>query len=67
MKRLLAWFLGFVTAGSLLGGCVAVVDPFPGVYGRGPGIVVTPPVVVGPRPWGWYGHRGYGWERRSHR
>ena len=40
MKRLLGWFLGFVTAGSLLGGCVAVVDPFPGVY--------APPYLIAP-------------------
>ena len=68
MKRLLGSFLGFVVAGSLLGGCIAVVDPFPGVYAPGPRIVVAPPpVVVAPRPGGWYGHRGYGWQRRGHR
>ena len=70
MKRSLGWILGSVVTGSLLGGCVAVVDPYPSVYVPGPRIVVAPPpVVVAPRPWGWhgYGHRGYGWERRSHR
>jgi hypothetical protein len=68
MKRLLGSFLGFVVAGSLLGGCIAVVDPYPGVYAPGPRIVVAPPpVVVAPNPRGWYGHRGYGWQRRGHR
>ena len=66
MKRLLGSFLGLVVAGSLLGGCIAVVDPFPGVYAPGPRIVVAPPPVV-VAPHGWYGHRGYGWQRRGHR
>jgi hypothetical protein len=67
MKRLFGWVLGFVVAGSLLGGCVAVVDPFPGPYFSGPRVIVGPPVVVSPRPRGWYGHQGYGWQRRSYR
>ena len=76
MKRLLGSFLGIVVAGSLLGGCLAVVDPFPGVYAPGPRIVVAPPpVVVAPHPRGWYrhhghggyGHGGYGGPRRGHR
>ena len=69
MKRSLTWFLGFVVAGSLLGGCYAVVDPgYSRVYVPGPPVIVSPPVVVAPhRPRGWYGHRGYGWERRGHR
>ncbi len=68
MKRLLGWLLGFVLAGSLLGGCVAVVDPFPGVYLSGPRVIGgPPPVVVAPRPWGWYGHQVYGWQRRDDR
>jgi hypothetical protein len=70
MKRSLGWFLGSVAAGSLLVGCVAVVDPYPSVYVPVPGpriVVAPPPVVVAPRPWGRYGHRGYGWERRGHR
>ena len=66
MKRSIGWILVFVVAGSVLGGCVAVVDPFPRVYG--PRIIVpVPPVVVAPRPRGWYGHQGYGWHRRGYR
>ena len=69
MKRFLGWSLGFVVVGSLLGGCVAVVDPFPGVYLSGPRVIVGPPrpVVVAPRPRGWYGHQGHGWQRRGYR
>ena len=69
MKRSLGWLLGFLAAGSLLGGCVAVVDPFPRVYVPGPRVVVAaPPVVVAPRPWGWgYGYHGHGWQRRAYR
>jgi hypothetical protein len=54
-------------AAALLGGCMAVVDPYPArVYVPGPRVVVPgPPVVVAPGPWGW-GHRG-GWYRRGHR
>jgi len=54
-------------AGSFLGGCFAVIDPFPGPHVSGPGIVIGPPVVVAPRPRGWYGHQGYGWQRRGYR
>jgi hypothetical protein len=68
MKRSIGWILGFVVAGSLLGGCVAVVDPFPRVYVPGPRVIVPgPPVIVSPRPRGWYGHQGYGWQRRGYR
>lgn len=67
MKRLFGWFLGLVVAGSMLGGCVAVVDPFPAPYFSGPRVIVGPPVVVAPRPRGWYGHQGYGWQRRGYR
>jgi hypothetical protein len=68
MKRSIGWLLGFVTVGSLLGGCVAVVDPFPRVYVPGPRVVVAPaPVVVAPRPWGGWGYYGHGWQRRAWR
>jgi hypothetical protein len=68
MKRLLGRFLGLVMAGSLLGGCLAVVDPLPGVYVSTPRVIVgPPPVVVAPRHRGWYGRQGYGWQRRGHR
>jgi hypothetical protein len=69
MKRFLGWSLGFVVVGSLLGGCVAVVDPFPGIYLSAPRVLVGPPrpTVVAPRPRGWYGHQGYGWQRRGYR
>jgi hypothetical protein len=69
MKRTLVRFLGFAVAVGLLGGCVAVVDPYPArVYVPGPRVVVPgPPVIVAPRPWGWgHGHGG-GWYRRGHR
>lgn len=63
-----SWILGLAAAAALFGGCVAYVDPYPGVYVPGPRVIVAPaPVVVAPRPWGWYGHHGYGWHRRGHR
>ena len=66
MKRSIAWLMGLIAAGSLLGGCVALVDPFPVV--SGPRIVVAPaPVVVAPRPWGRWGYHGHGWQRRAYR
>ena len=67
MNRTLVRVLGFAAALGLLGGCVAVVDPYPArVYVPGPRLLVAPPpVVVAPRPWGW-GHHG-GWYRRGHR
>lgn len=66
MKRSIAWLMGLIAAGSLLGGCVALVDPFPVV--SGPRIVVAPaPVVVAPRPWGWWGYHGHAWQRRAYR
>ena len=67
MKRKLGWFLGFVMAGTFLGGCVAVVDPFSGPYVSGPGVIIGPPVVVAPRPRGWHGHNGYGRQRGGYR
>jgi len=67
MKRLIGSILGVVVAGSFLGGCFAVIDPFPGPHVSGPGIVIGPPVIVAPRPRGWYGHQGYGWQRRGYR
>lgn len=73
MKRSLTWVLGFVVAGSVLGGCFAFVDPsYPGVYVPGPPVIVSPPVVVAPHyRGGWHGRRGgwerHGWERRGHR
>jgi hypothetical protein len=64
MKRI----LGLAVVTALLGGCVAVVDPFPGVYVPGPRVVVTPaPVVVAPRPWGWYRWQHHGWHRHGYR
>jgi hypothetical protein len=67
MKRTLVRVLGFVVALGVLGGCVAVVDPYPArVYVPGPRLVVAPPpVVVAPRPWGWGHHRS--WHHRGHR
>jgi hypothetical protein len=66
MKRSIAWLMGLIAAGSLLGGCVALVGPVPVV--PGPRIVVAPaPVVVAPRPWGWWGYHGHGWQRRAYR
>jgi hypothetical protein len=68
MKRSIAWWMGLFVAGSLLGGCVAVVDPFPHVFVPGPRIVVAPaPVVVAPGPWGGWGYHGHGWQRRAYR
>lgn len=68
MKRSIAWLMGLIAAGSLLGGCVALVDPVPHVIVPGPRIVVAPaPVVVAPHPWGWWGYHGHGWQRRAYR
>jgi hypothetical protein len=68
MKRSIAWSMGLLVAVSLLGGCVAVVDPFPRVFVPGPRIVVAPaPVVVAPGPWGGWGYHGHGWQRRAYR
>ncbi len=58
--------MGLTVLGSLLGGCVAYVDPFPRVYVPGSRVIVAPrPVVVAPRPYGWYGwhHHGGRWHR----
>jgi len=66
MKRTITWLMGLIAAGSLLGGCVALVDPVP-VF-PGPRIVVAPaPVVVAPHPWGGWGGHGHGWQHRVSR
>ncbi len=60
--------LGLAVLGSLLGGCVAYVDPFPRVYVPAPRVIVAPrPVVVAPRPYGWYGWHHHGGRGRWHR
>lgn len=64
MKRSITWLTGLIAAVSLLGGCVAVVDPLPHVYG--PRIAVAPaPVVVAPGPWGG-GYHGHGWRHHTY-
>ena len=61
--------LELAVLGSLLGGCVAYVDPFPTVYVPGPRVVVQPPrpILVAPRPYRGYGWQHHGWHNHGWR